>query len=148
MPFAPSARQTVFYVEDQPEDVMLMEALINVRPRLRLVAAANGTQALQMAPQAQPALLLLDLHLPDCDGRELLRRLRLQPAFARVPAVVVTADDSFHPAGTGFCEAWRKPLHVSHVLGRLDHFLGDGGVLPVPVPKAGLPPRHSLAVHR
>jgi len=55
------------------------------------VVAATGAAALQAAA-AQPDLILLDLGLPDLPGAEVLRRLKAQPATARIPVVIVSGQ--------------------------------------------------------
>jgi CheY-like chemotaxis protein len=110
----------VLYVEDHPVNALLMQALFKRRPRLKLLLAGTGQQAVCLASGLRPALVLLDLHLPDCHGSQLLDVLRLLPGWEDVPAVAVTAEDDFDITGTGFCELWAKPLDLAHVLQRLD----------------------------
>lgn len=117
MPAPP--RRTVLYVEDHPVNAMLMSAVFERCPQLELVIAPNGAEALRLAAQLQPTLLLLDLGLPDCHGSELLGRLRALPGCATAPAIAVTADAMFDIAGTSFLELWSKPLNLVHVLRRL-----------------------------
>lgn len=119
-----SSRRTVLYVEDHPVNALLMAAIFEHRPQLDLVIAVNGAEALRLAAGLQPALLLLDLGLPDCHGSQLLGRLRTLPGCETPPAVAVTADALFDIAGTGFCELWPKPLHLEHVLARLNTLTG------------------------
>lgn len=119
-----SARRTVLYVEDHPVNALLMAAIFERRPQLDLVIANSGAEALSLAAGLKPALLLLDLGLPDCHGSQLLGRLRALPGLETPPAVAVTADVTFDIAGTDFCELWPKPLHLSHVLLRLDALAG------------------------
>ena len=113
----------VLYVEDQPMNMLLMEALFERRPGLRLVGATHGQHALEIGQQVQPELLLLDLRLPDCHGTTLLPVLRARFGWADVPAIAVTAESDFDPQGTGFLEVWTKPLDVGWVLERLDALL-------------------------
>jgi CheY-like chemotaxis protein len=119
------ASHDVLYVEDHPTNVHLMQAVFRRRPGLELVVAVDGRQALRIAPEVQPSLLLLDLRLPDCHGRELLQELRRIEGYAHLPAVAVTAEPAFRIEGTGFCEVWPKPLDLAFVLERLDHFTND-----------------------
>lgn len=119
-----ASRRTVLYVEDHPVNALLMAAIFEHRPQLDLVIAVDGAEALRLAAGLQPALLLLDLGLPDCHGSQLLGRLRTLPGCAMPPAVAVTADALFDITGTGFCELWPKPLHLEHVLARLNTLTG------------------------
>lgn len=127
----PRAPRRVLYVEDHPVNAMLMSAMFDRRPELSLVIAVDGRQALSLARGLEPALLLLDLRLPDCHGSQLLPLLRQVPGCAGAPAVAVTADGDFDITGTGFSELWAKPLRLDEVLQRLDALLG---------PQRGSPP--------
>ncbi len=114
----PDNRRPVLYVEDQSIHALVMGALFELRPQLRLVVAATGAEALCLVTGLDPVMLLLELHLPDCHGRQLLPLLRLHSPEAA--AVAVTTDDDFDITGSDFCELWPKPLDLRHVLARLD----------------------------
>ncbi len=120
-----SARIPVLYVEDEPVNVLLMQALFEYRPQFNLLTATRGSEACEIAAARAPALLLLDLHLPDCHGADLLRRLRGLPGCARIPAIAVTADRDFDPTGSGFDEVWLKPFLLFHTLARIDRWLSQ-----------------------
>ena len=115
----------MLYVEDLPINVFLMEKLFEQVPDLRLVVSTSGEQAWETIQHETPTLLMLDLHLPDCYGVDLLQRLRTHPTCKNVPAVAVTAEMQFRCEGTGFLEIWHKPLNVPHVLSRLGHYARD-----------------------
>jgi len=116
-------RPQVLYVEDEPTNVFLMQALFRLRPHLDLVVASDGADAAALAPTIRPALLLLDLRLPDCWGTDLLPELRRRHHWRHVPAVAVTAEANFEGARSGFIETWHKPLDLQFVLQRLDRWL-------------------------
>ena len=110
----------VLYVEDQPVNVALMEALFAMRPELELEVAMSGEEGYEAATRNPPDLLLLDLRLPDCHGTELLARLREHPSLSTTPAAAVTADELCDLSASTFMETWRKPLDIHRVLHRLD----------------------------
>ena len=116
-------REVVLYVEDHPVNVLLMQTVFELRPELDLVVAVDGKSAMETASHVFPSLLLLDLRLPDCHGTELLERLRLLPGWQDIPAIAVTAEAEFMPAGTSFCDVWHKPLRVPTLLTRLDRMI-------------------------
>ena len=118
------ARRTVLYVENRAVNALLMAAILERRPELDLVVAPTGEEALCLAAGLRPALLLLDLGLPDCQGSHLLGLLRALPRCGATPAVAVAADTRFAIEDWGFCERWAKPLSVADVLARLDALLG------------------------
>lgn len=146
------ARRTVLYVEDHPVNALLMAAIVEQRPELQLVVATTGEEALCMAAGLNPALLLLDLGLPDCHGSRLLGLLRSLPGCEHVPAVAVTADVTFDISGWGFRELWPKPLYVDQVLARLDALVGTQPSPPPQLPREllsipPLPMGEALAPH-
>ena len=88
----PSAPLTVLYIEDNLSNLQLVERVLRRRPGVRLISAMRPQLGLDLAAEHDPALLLLDLHLPDMPGQEVLRRLRAEPRTARVPVVILSAD--------------------------------------------------------
>lgn len=122
---SPRARSAVIlYVEDHPVNVLVMEALLLHRPNLRLVVATTGEEGLQAARIEQPDLLLLDYHLPDCNGADLLAQLRQIDGLADTPAIVVSATDAARSVGPdGFIEFWPKPLDVRSTLVAIDRLI-------------------------
>lgn len=114
----------VLYIEDHPVNVLIMEALLLHRPNLRLIVATTGEEGLQAARVEQPDLLLLDYHLPDCSGSDLLAELRRIDGLADTPAVVVSATDASGAIGPdGFLEFWPKPLDVRGTLRAIDRLI-------------------------
>jgi CheY-like chemotaxis protein len=120
-------REVVLYVEDHPVNVLLMQTVFELRPELNLVVAVDGESAMAAAATLRPSLLLLDLRLPDCHGTELLERMRVIPGWRNIPAIAVTAEAEFMPAGTTFCDVWHKPLRVPTLLTRLDRVVAPKG---------------------
>ena len=118
---------SVLYVEDNAVNAVLMEAIVGMRAHTALRIAIDGTQALRFALQERPDLLLLDLHLPDMDGFELLDTLRQYASLRDVPAVAVSAQASPHDLATarahGFISFWTKPLDLQRALAELDQLL-------------------------
>jgi chemotaxis family two-component system response regulator Rcp1 len=92
----------IFLAEDNPADVYLIErALKEHHIAFELEVAENGKQALslllreeQRSSEDRPALILLDLNLPQHDGTEILQCIRRTPWLASIPVVVLTSSDS------------------------------------------------------
>lgn len=135
------APKTVPYVEDSEVNAAIMKTLFDFHPQWRLVIAADGRQALELAGRLRPSLLLLDIGLPDCRGDELLPRLQSLLGEHPVPAIAVTAEPGFSVCGTAFDEVWSKPLDLQHVLARLGHWLQQPPPVAPPVPRLGCPAR-------
>jgi CheY-like chemotaxis protein len=80
--------RTVLVVDDNPAGRYAMARGLGASG-FAVVEAALGVEAIQLADQANA--IVLDVHLPDVDGREICRRLRAQPSTARTPIVHVSA---------------------------------------------------------
>ena len=118
---------TLLYVEDNLANVALLESILAARPEWRLVPALRGELGVALAREHRPDLVLLDLHLPDIPGEEVLRRLRADGRTARVPVVVVSADATAAALerlqGAGADAYLTKPLDVDELLATVARFL-------------------------
>ena len=83
----------VLIADDKPEVVDLFERMLTSHPTIEsCIHAYNGEEALDRARQTQPDLILLDLIMPDLDGRAVLERLGADPELANIPVIIVSAD--------------------------------------------------------
>ena len=119
---------TVLYAEDNPVNVELVRQVLKMRPACRLLVAANGEQALRIAGQERPDLLLVDMHLGDMNGLELAQRLARDPLLRQLPRIVLSADaapDQVQAAAAaGFTAYLTKPLNVAQLLHCIDEQQG------------------------
>jgi CheY-like chemotaxis protein len=81
------------YVENNLANVRVMERLMRGRGE-HLEIAMQGGLAITLARQVNPQIILLDLHLPDMHGSEVVAALLSDPITASVPIVVLSADTS------------------------------------------------------
>ncbi|HEX3211281.1 MAG TPA: ATP-binding protein, partial [Actinomycetota bacterium] len=88
----PASELTVLYIEDNLSNLQLVERVLSRRPGVRLISAMRPQLGLELAAEHDPDLILLDLHLPDMPGQEVLRRLQAEPRTANVPVVILSAD--------------------------------------------------------
>jgi two-component system cell cycle response regulator DivK len=105
----------VLLIEDNERNSKLTIDLLRHRG-LDTVLAADGASGLALAASARPDVILLDIQLPDLDGREVLGRLRADPATATVPVLAVTAyameGDREAFLAAGFDDYITKPIDV------------------------------------
>ena len=96
----------VLYIEDNPVNVLLMEAMLARVDGLQVITAALPVLGLRLALDERPDLILLDIQLPEMDGYEVLRRLRLHEASREIPVIAVSANampgDIEHGLAAGF----------------------------------------------
>jgi len=95
-PLYPSAKstRTVLHIEDNLVGQRLVERILTRLPGLEVLGASQGTVGIDFARRYRPDAILLDLHLPDLRGEEILRRLHEDPDTREIPVVVVSADTS------------------------------------------------------
>jgi signal transduction histidine kinase/ActR/RegA family two-component response regulator len=129
-PATPLARGHVLYVEDDEVNGILMSAVLGMRPNIALRLATSGAEALESARGARVDLLLVDMHLPDTNGIDLLAALRQIEGLHDVPAIMVSAgarqQDIDRALANGFVGYWTKPLDVETTLASLDDLLQPG----------------------
>ncbi len=118
---------TLLHIEDNPSNLRLIERILNRRDDIVVVSAMQGRFGIELARQHQPALILLDLHLPDISGEEILHRLREDPTTASIPVVMVTADATTGQVqrllSAGAVAYLTKPLDVAQLLEVIDGIL-------------------------
>ena len=84
------SRATILIADDSPDIRTIMRYLLNDLG-FTVVEAADGNEAVRLARQCQPVLILLDLCMPGIDGWEVAARLRADPALEEVPILAMTA---------------------------------------------------------
>jgi len=83
-------KQKILVVDDEPEAVELIEFNLK-QAGYDVVTAADGAEAIRKARSTSPALVVLDLMLPEIDGLEVCKLLRHDPATLGIPIIMVTA---------------------------------------------------------
>jgi CheY-like chemotaxis protein/anti-sigma regulatory factor (Ser/Thr protein kinase) len=120
-------RRIVLHIEDNPSNTLLMERILQQRSDVELVAAAQGRLGLELAREHRPALVLLDLHLPDIGGDTVLGQLRADPSTAQIPVIMVSADATAGQAqrllAAGATAFLTKPVDVNELMRCLDMVL-------------------------
>jgi signal transduction histidine kinase/CheY-like chemotaxis protein len=87
-----SQARGLLLIEDNLSNLKLVERILEARPGVSVLSAMQGGLGLELAHQHLPDLILLDLHLPDIPGDQVLHRLRADPATRSIPVIVVSAD--------------------------------------------------------
>jgi CheY-like chemotaxis protein len=134
-PPAPPSALTVLYIEDNLSNLQLVERVLSRRAGVELISAMRPQLGLDLAAEHHPDLILLDLHLPDMPGQEVLRRLQAEPRTAQVPVVILSADA--RPTlikellAQGVRAFMTKPLDVKELLALLDEVAGERDQRPV-----------------
>ena len=124
------AAGTVLYIEDNPVNTLLMQAMLARLPKVQTLTAALPHEGLTLAAEAAPDLILLDIQLPGIDGFEVLRRLRADVATRRIPVVAVSANampaDIEDGRAAGFDAYLTKPVELDALLATVQRLLLAG----------------------
>ena len=105
----------ILIVDDNEQNAKLARDVLRAAG-LRTIEAATGAEAVARASRDQPDAILLDIRLPDGDGAEFARRLKVDPGTAHIPVIAFTSlapqdvGEWFQEAGfDGYVE---KPIRV------------------------------------
>ena len=130
--------RTILVVDDDADVLAICERLL-VAAGYRVVCVASGDKAIERVAQELPALVLLDLAMRDMSGLALVRTLRADPRWGKLPIVAISALGDTAAAGAlaaGCSEFHAKPLGPRAILNMVGHFLGranpDGAAIPSP----------------
>lgn len=121
----------LLYIDDDRINTLLFVEACRFADGVEVESAATGAEALELVRRWKPDLLVVDLHLPDTNGYELLAALRRQLEDPALPAFLCTADDETEvsePArSAGFAGCWPKPVDLSTVLAELSRRSAGAG---------------------
>lgn len=124
-----ASRGLVLYIEDNLANFKLIEQVLARRPGISVIPAMQGRLGLQLARDHQPDLILLDLHLPDMEGDEVLARLLRDPMTASIPVIVASADATHRQierlVRMGARAYLTKPIDVRRLLELVDELLSS-----------------------
>lgn len=114
----------VLYIDDNSANLTLIRKVCERRPSVQLSTATDGMSGLELARRERPDLILLDLHLPDISGVDVLAQLRGEAALADIPVVMVSADAIPSQIQALLAAGARryvtKPIHIEEILSLFD----------------------------
>ncbi|MBF0270413.1 MAG: PAS domain S-box protein [Alphaproteobacteria bacterium] len=117
----------VLYVEDNPANLSLMEALFEQLAPMRLITASTGEEGLQLAESEQPDVILLDISLPSISGLDVARHLKSDERTRHIPVVALSADATPQATDRALesgCDTYlTKPVDISALVRTLQHVM-------------------------
>ncbi|MGZ4684132.1 MAG: ATP-binding protein, partial [Acidimicrobiales bacterium] len=117
----------VLYIDDNVPNLDLVVGVLDRRGGVELETTDSGLAGLDLARTRRPDLVLLDLHLPDISGLEVLGRLRDDPVTRAIPVIMISADATMSSreelVAAGALEYLTKPIDVRRLLDRVDEVL-------------------------
>jgi two-component system, cell cycle response regulator DivK len=121
--------ETILIVEDNPVNQKLFLAILR-QHGYRLLTAVDGEEALRIANQELPDLILMDLQLPKMNGFVVTQKLKEQPSTQHIPVVALTAhampEEREHAQQVGFSAFITKPINTRVFPDLIRSFLMDG----------------------
>ena len=122
-------RLLVLYVEDNPDNLALIEQLVEQREGVKLMSAMQGRQGYDLARQHVPDLIFLDLNLSDINGDEVLHLLKSDPTTKQIPVYMLSADAMTSQIkrlkASGAVDYLVKPIDIPKFHGILDDILSS-----------------------
>ena len=115
----------LLFVDDEPGFLQLMEHVLG--QEYSVTIASNGIDAMKQAREIQPDLILLDINMPDIDGYELCRSMKLDDTTCHIPIIFVTANSGEFDEQIGFevggMDYITKPISIQVLQARIGLFL-------------------------
>ena len=128
---------TLLLVEDN-EDNRIIYSTVLRHTGYEVVEALDGAQAVALARSVHPDLILMDISIPEIDGWEATKILRLDPTTRDIPILALTAharaDDRERATAVGFTSYLAKPIEPRAVVAEVRKWIGGGAGAP---PAAG-----------
>lgn len=105
----------ILVVDDEPAIRELIVAVLEDEG-YNAIGAGSGLRALELMPDERPDLVLMDIMMPEMDGREALRRMRDRPDLAAIPVVMMSAAFAPNRIGQRVSGFLPKPFDLNHLL--------------------------------
>ncbi|MBI4621949.1 MAG: response regulator [Verrucomicrobia bacterium] len=113
---------SILVVDDQPINVQLLKRKLE-REGMRVIAAYNGIEALELVRKERPDLIMLDVMMPDMDGIEVCQRLQSSEETRGIPVIFITArttkESKLEGLGVGAVDYITKPIDLDETLARV-----------------------------
>jgi CheY-like chemotaxis protein len=124
----------VVYIEDHPTNIALMQDLLADFDGVELVTAPTAEIGVEIVRARQPAVVIMDIHLPGMNGFEATKRLHEWPETRSIPVIGLSAAgmlrDSARVAAAGFYRYLEKPLRVEELVQTLETLLTPRSIRP------------------
>jgi signal transduction histidine kinase/ActR/RegA family two-component response regulator len=138
------AHVSVLYIEDNPANIEVVSRFLHSRPNTTLRSETSGRAGLESAVRDMPDIILLDLHLADIHGDQVLSELKTEPATAAISVVVLSADASpgviRRLLAGGALAYLTKPIELAELGELLDTFAATRAQDQQAQPAAGIVP--------
>lgn len=118
---------TILIVDDEPENIELLDRRLS-RRGFTVVGATSAEEGLKLALSERPALILMDIKMPNLDGFDAMRMLQADPLTAGIPVIALTAhamqEDRDRALSAGAKDYETKPVDLDRLLAKIRHLTG------------------------
>ena len=118
---------TILIVDDEPENIELLDRRLS-RRGFTVVGATSAEEGLKVALSERPALILMDIKMPNLDGFDAMRMLQADPLTAGIPVIALTAhamqEDRDRALAAGAKDYETKPVDLDRLLAKIRHLTG------------------------
>jgi PAS domain S-box-containing protein len=129
LPVMSTRASKILYLEDNVANFELIQEVLADHTQIKVLWASDAKTGIEMTRERQPSLVLLDLHLGDTDGSEVLRQLKQDKKTAGIPVIVVSADATSGQVerltSLGAEAYLTKPLNVKHFVRIVEEVLAE-----------------------
>jgi signal transduction histidine kinase/CheY-like chemotaxis protein len=119
--------KTFLYIEDNLTNYELVKQILRERPQIYLIHAVDGKTGLELAVKHSPNLILMDINLPDMNGKTVFTKLKDNPLTSNIPVIALSADamnsDIQETLNLGFGHYITKPIQIVSFLEKIDGIL-------------------------
>lgn len=116
----------ILYIEDNEDNIYMLSQRLG-RKGYEVIVARDGSQGVAMARSETPALILMDLSLPELDGWEATRQLKSSPETQAIPVIALSAHamagDRDRALAAGCDEYDSKPVNLPRLLEKIETLL-------------------------
>ncbi len=120
---------TILYVEDNPDNLVLIQQALRIRPQVRIISAKEGKKGIELALAHRPDLILMDINLLDMDGFAVMKALKVYKETQSIPVIAVSANatdrDIDSGLEAGFDSYITKPINIVHFMNIIDRLLSQ-----------------------
>jgi len=117
---------SILVIDDDPEACELIERNLT-KDGFKVITATSGEQGLRLAHEIQPAVITLDVMMPDMDGWSVLRALKADPTLRHIPVIMLTMmDDRSRGYSLGAVDYLTKPVDREQLSKTLSRYYRDG----------------------
>ena len=116
----------ILIIDDEAISLQILQSSLEKKD-YKVITAQDGVEGLFLINSHKPALIILDVHMPNVDGYKLVRDIQSDEEIKKIPIIIVTADEKLEERFKliGIQYYFKKPYKIQKVLSAIDEILTD-----------------------